>query len=326
MAATNRRASRSSNPAAISSDLHSFIEQHEVDVVEAPALSSLRYAHRHKASVLALLSDHLDAIERGELVNTRALHEIVDYMLTWPDSAHRTRETLIYDYAAELDADLRKRVNRVEAVFERLRKKGKALRASVDDWRRGDIGGDVVVDRGRDYVRESFGSMSRKEQELFPAIDAVMQREDWRDLAADGLLQPISDPVFGRRVNREFRTMARKLRRSLRRGVERRAVAEWVGIESFLEGFEVLSMALQSGRSITRDQILTGMREASYIVLDSPLKAPLLCTANNARLTLEWAEELREVYRDAAVDLLRVNRERQDCLRLLKRTCRPSTP
>ena len=63
--------------------------------------------------------------------------------------------------------------------------------------------------------------------------------------------------------------------------------------------------------------------EATYITLDAPLRAPLLCTANNARLTLEWLEEMRGIYRDAAVDLLRVNRERKDRLRLLRRAQRP---
>ncbi|MEM1142498.1 MAG: hemerythrin domain-containing protein [Pseudomonadota bacterium] len=306
----------------LSIDLHSFIEQHETHVDEAPALANLRQSHRHIASVLALLSDHLNAIERSDIVNTQALHEIVDYMVTWPDRAHRTREILIYDYAAEMNTELKSMVEDVDAAHEDLRNKGIGLRESVDDWRNGYIAGDQVIARGRAYVRDAFAMMSRKEQKLFPRIDDTLQREDWRELAADGLLNPIKDPVFGRRVNREFRTMARKLRRSLRRGVERRAVAEWVGIESFFEAYEVLSMAFQNGRTATRDQLLTSLRESSYITLDAPFKAPLLCAANNARLTLEWFEELQEIYRDTTVDLLRVNRERQDRLRLLKRAGR----
>ena len=117
--------------------------------------------------------------------------------------------------------------------------------------------------------------------------------------------------------------MARKLRRRLRQGVERQAVAEWVGIESLFEAYEVVTMAMQSSRAITRDQLATGFREAAYITFDAPLRAPVLCTANNLRLTLEWFGELQGVYRDAAGDLLRVNRERKDRLRLLKRAGRP---
>jgi hypothetical protein len=165
--------------------------------------------------------------------------------------------------------------------------------------------------------------MSFEEQEVFPAIDAVLTRADWRELAADDQLKPVRDPVFGRRVEREFRNMARKLRRSLRRGVERRAVAEWVSIESLFEAYEVVGMATQSGRSITRDRLLTGLRESGYIALDAPLKAPFLCAVNNTRLSLEWLDEMQGVYRDAMGDLLRVNRERQDRLRLLRRADPP---
>jgi hypothetical protein len=44
---------------------------------------------------------------------------------------------------------------------------------------------------------------------------------------------------------------------------------------------------------------------------------------NNLRLTMEWFDEMQGVYRDAAVDLVRVNRERKDRLRLLRRAGRP---
>jgi len=166
--------------------------------------------------------------------------------------------------------------------------------------------------------------MEYKEQEVVPAIDAARTYAEWRELAADEQLKPVGDPVFGRRVQRECRNMARKLRRSLRRGVERQAVAEWVSMESLFEAYEVVSMANQSGRTITRDQLMTGLREASYIVLDQPLKSPFLCAANNTRLSLEWFDEVQGVYRDALTDLLRVNRERKDRLRLLRRAARPA--
>ncbi len=304
-------------------DLQSFAEQHQSDLPEAPMLAALRDEHRHIASVLALLSDHLNAIDRSELVNTHVIYEIMDYMVTWPDRFHHPREDLIYAYAADLDQRLAKDRRKLERDHDAMAKQGQQLLRAIEDWRSGLVGGHEVVRLGRDYVQRSYRHMSFEEQEVFPAIDAVLTRSDWRELAADDQLQPVGDPVFGRRVQREFRNMARKLRRSLRHGVERRAVAEWVGIESLFEAYEVVSMAVQSGRAITRDQVMTGLRETSYITLDAPLKAPFLCAVNNARLTLEWLDEIQGVYRDAATDLVRVNRERKDRLRLLKRADRP---
>ena len=200
---------------------------------------------------------------------------------------------------------------------------GRDVLACIERWRAGETGGSELIEQGRDYVQRSYAHMAFEEQEVFPAIDAALTREDWRELAADDQLRPVGDPVFGRRVAREFRTMARKLRRSLRRGVERRAVSDWVSIEALMEGYEVLSMAAQNSRVVTRDHLRTGLREAVNITLESPLQAPLLCTVNNTRLSLAWLEEMRGIYRDAAVDLARVNRERRDRIRLLRRAGRP---
>lgn len=304
-------------------DLHSFAEQHEGDLPEAPMLVSLRSEHRHIASVLALLSDHLNSIERSELVNTHVVYEILDYMVTWPDRFHHPREDVIYAYAAEADAGLAKDRRKLESQHDELARAGKDLLQTIERWRSGEVSGAEVVRLGRDYVKNHYAHMSFEEREVFPVLDSVLTRADWRELAADDQLKPVGDPVFGRRVQREFRNMARKLRRSLRRGVERRAVAEWVSIESLFEAYEVMSMAVQSGRAITRDQVLTGIREATYITLDAPFRSPYLCAANNFRLTLEWADEMQGVYRDAAVDLVRVNRERKDRLRLLRRAAKP---
>ncbi len=304
-------------------DLQAFADQYQRDLPEAPMLAALRAEHRHIASVLALLSDHLNAIERSELVDTHVVYEIMDYMVTWPDRFHHPREDIIYAYAADVDHRLAEDRRQLEHDHDMMLRNGRDLLQTIEAWRAGEVNGAEVVRLGREYVQASYGHMSFEEQEVFPAIDAVLTRADWRELAADDQLKPVGDPVFGRRVQREFRNMARKLRRSLRRGVERRAVADWVGIEALLEAYEVVSMAAQSGRTITREQLLTGLRESSYIALDQPLKAPYLCAVNNTRIGLEWLDEMQRLYKDVATDLLRVNRERQDRLRLLRRADRP---
>jgi hemerythrin-like domain-containing protein len=303
--------------------LQTYAEQHRRELPEAPMLAALRAEHRHLASVLALLSEHLGAVERGELVNTHVIYETMEYMVTWVDRHHHAREDIIYDYAAEIDRGLREDRRSLEHDHDMMARQGRALLNCVERWRAGDVGGNELVRLGRDYVQRSYAHMAHEEQDIFPAIDALLTPQEWRELAADEQLRPLRDPVFGRRVSRDFRNMARKLRRRLRRGVERRAVSDWVGIEALLEGVEVLGMAAQSGRVATRDQLAAGLRESVYITLDSPLRAPLLCAANNTRLAIEWLGEMRGIYRDAAVDLWRIERERRDRLRLLRRADRP---
>jgi len=320
VAATNTPPSQRAEQATA---LQTYVEQHRSDLIEAPMLSSLRDEHRHIASVLALFSDHINAIERGAMVNTSVIYEIMDYLVSWPDRHHHPREDLIYDYVVDVDDGMRGSRKKLASDHDRMARNGRELLQCIESWRAGVSDGKELVRLGREYVQRSYAHMALEEQEIFPAIDALLTRDDWQTLSADDQFTPVRDPVFGRKVSREFRNMARKLRRSLRNGVERRAVADWVSIEALMEGFEVLSMASQNSRAATRDQVLTGLREATYITLEQPLKAPVLCAANNTRLTLEWLGEMSEIYRDATQDLLRVNRERKDQLRLLRRASRP---
>ena len=67
--------SSSTHRAEPATALQTFVEQHRGDLIEAPMLSSLRNEHRHIASVLALLSDQLNAIERALKSTVWGLHE-----------------------------------------------------------------------------------------------------------------------------------------------------------------------------------------------------------------------------------------------------------
>jgi hypothetical protein len=165
--------------------------------------------------------------------------------------------------------------------------------------------------------------MAFEEQEVFPGH---RRGADPRRLAGAGrgrAAQARGDPVFGRRVQREFRNMARKLRRSLRRGVERRAVADWVSIEALLEAYEVLSMASQSGRSVTRDRCAPGSRGGLHHPGSAAARAAAVRRQQHAADPAMAERDAGRIYRDAAVDLLRINRERKDRLRLLRSAGRP---
>lgn len=286
---------------------------------DAAMLVALRAEHRHIAAIMGLLSQQLNAIERGDLVDPHVLYETMDYMVMWPDRFHHPREDLIFDHAAELDCSAAADLRELQREHEQMARLGRELLHAIEGWRSGETPGSDVVHRGRDYIRRSHEHMNIEEEEVFPLLNAVLTRGDWRELAAQDSLHPASDPVFGRRVQREFRQLARKLRRRLRRGVERGAVTEWVGVEAVLESLEVLSMAWQNGRVSTVDHLALAARESLYITLDQPLRAPLLCAVNNGRLGLGWLQEVAVISRDTLRDLGRVEQERRDRLRLLRR-------
>ena len=283
-----------------------------------PALLKALYAeHRHIASVMQLFREQLEAIESRELVDSHVVYEIMDYMVTWPDRFHHPREDLIYGRVAELDAAAADNVDSLQRDHDLMAKAGREVLRDIRLWRDEEIDDAVLVKSGRAYVDHMYEHMNSEEKIVFPQIDEVLSAQDWRELAQEDDLRPVADPVFGQRVQREFRNMARKLRSNVRRGVERGTLVEWLSLEAFMESLEVVSMAYESSRSSAGEHVRLAWDEGFDLFRESAVTAPWRCAANNARLGLRLAQEIAEISRDALRDISRVNQERKDRIRLL---------
>jgi hemerythrin-like domain-containing protein len=285
---------------------------------EQPLMKTLRAEHRHIARVLELFLDQIEAIEQGRLVDTHVVYEIMDYMVNWPDRFHHPREDLIYGRVAEVDATAADNVDTLQRDHDQMAGKGREVLRDIERWRRGEIDGSAVVEGGRAYVEHLYEHMNSEENLVFPQIEAVLDTEDWRELAADDQLRPVADPVFGTRVQREFRNLTRKLRRNVRRGVEQGTMVEWISIEALMESLEVVSMAYESARDTAVDHVRAALDDSRDLFRESPLTAPLRCAVNNARLTARLLEHMADISRDTVDDLARVNQERRDRMRLLR--------
>jgi hemerythrin-like domain-containing protein len=284
---------------------------------EQPMIKTLRAEHRHIATVMQLFLDQLKAIDGGQLVDTHVVYEIMDYMVAWPDQFHHPREDLIYGRAAEIDATVADNVDSLQHDHDQTAKTGRELLKDIERWRQGEISGAVVVNSGRAYIDHMYEHMNSEEKLVFPQIESVLSDQDWWELAQDDELRPVADPVFGRRVQRDFRNLARKLRRNVRRGVERGTLVEWVGIEALMESMEVVSMAYDAARSSAGDHLRSALDESMELFRESIITAPLHCTANNTRLGWRLLADVMQISRDALQDLSRVNQERKDRIRLL---------
>ena len=113
--------------------------------------------------------------------------------------------------------------------------------------------------------------------------------------------------------------MTRKLRRNVRRGVERGTMVEWIGIEALMESLEVVSMAYESARDTASDHLRAALEDSRDMFRESLFTAPLRCAANNTKITFRLLGDVAEISRDTLDDLSRVNQERKDRVRLLDR-------
>lgn len=286
---------------------------------EQPIMASLRAEHKQISSVMGVFGQQLDAVAAGELVDTHILYETMDYMVSWPDRFHHPREDLVYGRVAEIDSSAADNVDSLQREHDVQGVKGRKLLADIDRWREGEITGDSVVKDGRDYIEKMHTHMNTEEEIVFPQIESVLSLADWRELAADDQLKPAADPVFGGRVDREFRNLARKLRRNLRHGVERGAMVEWMGIEALMESMEVMSMAYEAARESTGEHFRILRDESNDILREAPMAGIFKCATNNFRLTARWVGDVVGISKDTLSDLSRVNQERRDRVRILDR-------
>lgn len=284
---------------------------------DQPLMNTLRAEHRHMASVMQLFADQLQSIDKGRLVDIHVVYEVMDYMVTWPDRYHHPREDLIYGRVAEIDAKARGEVEALQRDHDQTASLGRKVLREIERWRDGEVSRNSVCKLGREYIDHVYEHMNAEEQVVFPRIESVLTNSDWRELAEDDHLRAVADPVFGPRVQREFRNLVRKLRRRTRRVVEHGTLVEWIGIEALMESMEVLSMANESLRASVADHIRSSFGDAKNLLLEAPLKAPLKIVLNNTNLTLTLVEELLEIGRDTLGDLSRVNQERKERARLV---------
>jgi hemerythrin-like domain-containing protein len=286
---------------------------------EQPMMKTLRAEHRHMATVMQLFSEQLKAIEGGELVDTHVVYEIMDYMVTWPDRFHHPREDLIYARVAEINVKVRDDVDSLQRDHDHTGKRGREVLKDIERWRLGEVSGTVVVKSGRAYIDHIHEHMNLEEKLVFPRIETVLTLQDWRELAEDDQLRAVSDSVVGPQVQREFRNMTRKLRRGMRRSVERGTMVEWIGIEALMESLEVVSIAYESTRDTVGNHVRSALQDSLEMFREAPLSAPLRCVANNTRVTLRLLGEVADISRETLDDLSRVNQERKDRVRLMDR-------
>ncbi len=281
-------------------------------------MATLYAEHRHMATMLEQLERQLARIEQGSSANAHVVYEVMDYMVRYPDRFHHPREDVIFQRAAQRSSYLADSVDTLQRDHDRLAEIGKNALTKVADWRAGECGNEAVVDAGRSYISELYRHMNTEEQVVFPEIEATLSANDWRELAEDDLLKPAPDPVFGPRIDREFRNVARRARRAMRRTAEDAVITQWLGVETLLESLEVLSIAVDNSKASSREHVRAALDESRQIFSEGALQSPFRCTFSNVRHYLSWLRDLATISRDAVEDLGSVNRQMRADMRLLK--------
>jgi hemerythrin-like domain-containing protein len=287
-----------------------------------PILATLYAEHRYMGTLLRLLESQLELLEQDEPVDAQVLYESLHYMTEYPDAFHHPREDLVYQRAGELDPKLADSVDTLQREHDYLTELGGQALALIRSWQESAVDSAKLESAIRAYIDTLYGHMGAEEALVFPEIDRVLSAEDWAELEQEDILAPAPDPIFGPKVDREYRNIARKARRALRRGAEDAALVEWIGLEALLEGVEALAIAGENGRSAASEHYQAASSETLDLLREALrgrglVTLPWRCTYIGGAHYFGFLRDLAGIARDASSDLSELRRGARERLRLV---------
>lgn len=169
-------------------------------------LTSLRTDHRNLAMLLDLLQKETERLEALEEPDYELVHDVMQYMTSYPDAVHHPREDLLYRHIRSARPDVDDNLRRVESDHEEIAKLGVKLRDDIDSIAAGAfIKRDVIITELRRYREIFITHMYWEERELFSLADELQDDSEWANIDLGG--KDDRDPLFGSRVDRKFRRL-----------------------------------------------------------------------------------------------------------------------
>ena len=273
-----------------------------------PVLATLYAEHRYMGTLLRLVESELEMVETDQPIDPHVFYESLHYLTHYPDAFHHPREDLVYARAGEVEPGLADSVDTLQRDHDYLAKTGAKTLATVARWKETGQGAAKMCKDVQAYVQAQRKHMEAEEALVFPDIARVLDPEDWRELEQESLLAPTPDPVFGPKVSREYRNVARKARRALRKGAEDAALVEWIGLEALLEGLEVLAIAGESSRAAAQEHFYAAGGETLDLVKkamhgEGLLSLPLKTALTGGSHYVGFLKDLGSIARETGSDL-----------------------
>jgi len=169
-------------------------------------LTKLRADHRNLAMLLDLLQKETQRLESLEEPDYELVHDVMQYMTSYPDAVHHPREDLLYRHILTVQPDADKDLQRVESDHEKIATLGVKLRDDIDSIVAGTfLKRDVIIAELRRYRETLLTHMYWEERELFALADELLGDNDWSSIDLGGADD--RDPLFGSRVDRKYRRL-----------------------------------------------------------------------------------------------------------------------
>nr|WP_251080777.1 hemerythrin domain-containing protein [Motilimonas cestriensis] len=179
---------------------------------DAVVLSIIHNDHKNIAKLLNVLTDKLSRIKLEDEVDYRLVRDIVSYLQTYSGKFHHPLEDRIYEYYLKYRVVDDSVANRLHDEHQHLEIISAELKEMIDSILLDAIvSRDDIIEKLQQFVNLQKAHLDYEEVEILPAIKASLSADDWRHLEQNWHHDPQEDPLFGRTVADQYKSLAKRL-------------------------------------------------------------------------------------------------------------------
>ncbi len=169
-------------------------------------LERLHKDHLHAAETVAILSNCLEQIRRGENADFELMRDVMYYLVRFNDTLHHPCEDLLYARMSDKSARLAKLFSGLGEEHNKLMSRGRILADALSVIADGGMTlRTEILALGTDYVTELRRHMACEERSLFPMIEKTLDAAESEEVLR--ILDAQQDPVFGPILDKDFKSL-----------------------------------------------------------------------------------------------------------------------
>lgn len=166
-------------------------------------LAELREDHRNMSLLLDMIETETNRMYSGNGADLNLIHDIMIYMTSYPDAVHHPKEDRLYAELKAARPDLSQGMSKITAEHHSINEQGQALLVAIEQYVVGqEHRQNTIVENALRYVNALRKHMRWEEQDLFRRVEIMIR--DGHDMVDTAVFVQMTDPVFGKRVEKVF--------------------------------------------------------------------------------------------------------------------------
>ena len=170
-------------------------------------IRQLHIDHVNVSKLLDVLEQEIELFHNEGTPDYALMSDAMHYMVNYPDLIHHPTEDLIFEKLKDCDPDTNAEVDRLVAEHKVLADKSaqflESLRCIENETTM--VSREAMTTQGVDYISMLRKHMSTEESQIFPRVNEILGDKDWQEI--DATMGAKEDPVFGKVVSEEYRTL-----------------------------------------------------------------------------------------------------------------------